>query len=198
MVSRAARRAGAVPARAEPATAVRAQRPRASSEKARGNVEHADDRHQHLQGGQRADQDEGVAVDGLAQLGGGQGPTLDAGVAEHALHGCGVGGGDTMFDEVFTAAGIRVLKPPPRAPRANAFAERWIGGLRRELLDRILIVNVRHSRRVLATYEAHFNEHRSLGEAAPPRALPDPVEGDSKVIRRDRLGGLIHEYVQVA
>jgi transposase InsO family protein len=107
----------------------------------------------------------------------------------------------TMFDEVFTAAGIRILKTPPRAPRANAFAERWIGGLRRELLDRILIVNARHLRRVLAIYETHFNEHRphrSLGQAAPLRALPDPVEDDIKVIRRDRLGGLIHEYVQVA
>ncbi|MFD1933366.1 MULTISPECIES: integrase core domain-containing protein [Nonomuraea] len=107
----------------------------------------------------------------------------------------------TMFDDVFTAEGIGILKTPPRAPRANAFAERWIGGLRRELLDRILIVNARHLRRVLATYEAHFNEprpHRSLGRAAPLRALPDPIEDDIKVIRRDRLGGLIHEYAQVA
>ncbi len=47
----------------------------------------------------------------------------------------------TMFDDVFTAAGIRILKTPARAPRANAFAERWIGGLRRELLDRTFIVN---------------------------------------------------------
>ncbi|MEU4702826.1 integrase core domain-containing protein [Nonomuraea dietziae] len=107
----------------------------------------------------------------------------------------------TMFDEVFTAEGIGIIKTPPRAPRANAFAERWIGGLRRELLDRILIVNAGHLRRVLAIYEAHFNEHRphrSLGQAAPLRALPDPAEGEIKVIRRDRLGGLIHEYGQVA
>ncbi|MGN9787977.1 integrase core domain-containing protein [Nonomuraea sp. ZG12] len=107
----------------------------------------------------------------------------------------------TMVDEVFTAEGIRILKSPPRAPRANAFVERWIGGLRRELLDRILIVNARHLRCVLAAYETHFNEHRphrSLGQAAPLRALLDPVEDDIKVIRRDRLGGLIHEYAQVA
>ncbi|MDX3100908.1 integrase core domain-containing protein [Nonomuraea angiospora] len=107
----------------------------------------------------------------------------------------------TMFDEVFAAAGIRILKTPPRAPRANAFAERWICGLRRELLDRILIVNARHLRRVLAIYEIHFNEHRphrSLGQAAPLRALPDAVKDDIEVIRRDRLGGLIHEYAQVA
>ncbi|WP_214317562.1 integrase core domain-containing protein [Nonomuraea sediminis] len=106
-----------------------------------------------------------------------------------------------LFDEVFTAEGIGILKTPPRAPRANAFAERWIGGLRRELLDRILIVNARHLRRVVAIYETHFNEHRphrSLGQAAPLRALPEPVEGDIEVIRRDHLGGLIHEYAQVA
>ncbi|MEW1841162.1 hypothetical protein AB0392_24740 [Nonomuraea angiospora] len=61
--------------------------------------------------------------------------------------------------------------------------------------------DARHLRRVLAIYETHFNEHpphRSLGQAAPLRALPDPVDDDIEVIRRDRLGGLIHEYVQVA
>ncbi len=70
-----------------------------------------------------------------------------------------------------------------------------------KLLDRILIVNARHLRRVPAIYETHFNEHRpprSLGQAAPLRALPDPVEDDIKVIRRDRLGGLIHECAPVA
>ncbi|MBF8188154.1 integrase [Nonomuraea sp. K274] len=75
-----------------------------------------------------------------------------------------------------------------------------MGGLRRELLDRILIINARHLRRVLAAYEAHFNGHRPhrfVGQAAPLRTLPDPVEDDIKVIRRDRLGGLIHEYARV-
>ncbi|MEV0975065.1 integrase core domain-containing protein [Microtetraspora glauca] len=67
------------------------------------------------------------------------------------------------------------MKTPPRAPRANAYVERWIGGLRREVLDRMLIVNARQLRSVLAVYEAHFNEHRphrSLDQAAPLRALP--------------------------
>ncbi|MEU6789350.1 hypothetical protein ABZ912_60095 [Nonomuraea angiospora] len=71
----------------------------------------------------------------------------------------------------------------------------------RDARDRILIVNARHLRRVPAAYETYFNEHRphrSLGQAAPLRALPDPVEDDIRVIRRDRLGGLIHEYAQVA
>jgi putative transposase len=71
----------------------------------------------------------------------------------------------------------------------------------RELLDRILIVNERHLRKVLTEYEAHFNghrPHRALRQASPLRALPDPVETDTEVIRQDRLGGLIHEYVQVA
>ncbi|MGW4966892.1 integrase core domain-containing protein [Nonomuraea sp. NPDC004186] len=107
----------------------------------------------------------------------------------------------SMFDEVFTSEGLCILQTPPRTPQANAFAERWIGGLRRELLDRILIVSARHLRRVLAEYETHVNEHRphrSLGHATPLRALPDPAEADIKVIRRDRLGGLIHEYAQVA
>ncbi|MFI6298599.1 integrase core domain-containing protein [Nonomuraea sp. NPDC050790] len=107
----------------------------------------------------------------------------------------------TAFDEVFAGAGIQVVKTPPRAPQANAYVERWIGGLRRELLDRMLIVNARHLRRVLAEYEAHFNEHRphrSLGHAAPLRSLSDPVEADIEVVRRDRLGGLIHEYAQAA
>jgi len=61
------------------------------------------------------------------------------------------------FDAVFTAAGIRILTSPPRAPRANAICERTIGTLRRELLDRALIVNEHHLRRILTTYLHHFN-----------------------------------------
>jgi transposase InsO family protein len=85
---------------------------------------------------------------------------------------------------------------------ANAICERFVGSIRRELLDRILIVNTTHARRVLREYETHFNTHpphRSLGQAAPLRALPSaPADPDATVIRRDRLGGLIHEYAQVA
>ena len=107
----------------------------------------------------------------------------------------------SMFDAVFASEGIKIIKTPIRAPRANAIMERWIGSLRRELLDRMLILNARHLRRVLAEYEDHFNTHRphrALDQAAPLRALPQPHTTDTKIIRRDRLGGVIHEYMQVA
>src|SRR3954465_763658 len=106
-----------------------------------------------------------------------------------------------LFDEVFTTEGIRVVLTAPQAPRMNAIMERWVGTVRRELLDRILIMNERHLHKVLAEYETYFNEHRphrALNQASPLRALPDPVDADIKVTRRDRLGGLLHEYAQVA
>ena len=106
------------------------------------------------------------------------------------------------FDVVFTTAGADILKIPVRAPRANAICERFVGSVRRELLDRILIVNAAHARSVLHEYEDHFNTHRphrSLSQAAPLRALPSvPADQTATVIKRDRLGGLIHEYAQVA
>jgi putative transposase len=106
------------------------------------------------------------------------------------------------FDTVVTAAGMHLVTTPVQAPRANAIAERFIGSLRRELLDRILILNQRHAAAVLAEYERHFNEHRphrALGQATPLRPLPDPRPSrDIRICRRDRLGGLLHEYRQVA
>jgi hypothetical protein len=84
----------------------------------------------------------------------------------------------SMFDAVFVSEGTQIIKTPIRAPRANAIMERWIGSLRRELLDRMLILNARHLRRVLAEYEHHFNTHRphrSLGQASPLRAPPSPT-----------------------
>jgi putative transposase len=101
----------------------------------------------------------------------------------------------------FQAEGIRIIKTPVRAPRENAIMERWVGSVRREILDRILIINAAHLRTVLAEYEAHFNTyspHRALNQASPLRALPDPVNTDINVIRHDRLGGLLYEYSQVA
>ena len=69
--------------------------------------------------------------------------------------------------------------------------------VRHEFLDRILIINERHLRTVLAEYETHFNTHRPH-RAGPLRALPDPLDTDIEVIRRDRLAGLLQEYAQIA
>ena len=107
------------------------------------------------------------------------------------------------FDAVFTAAGIRTLRSPIRAPRANAIMERWIGGCRRELLDQTLIWNQRHLRHVLRAYEAHHNEHRphrSLDQGSPLTPLPTLVTDldNLRVRRNDRLGGAIHEYTLAA
>jgi hypothetical protein len=106
------------------------------------------------------------------------------------------------FDEVFRAACIRILKKPGSGTRANAIAERWIGGCRRELLDRTLIWNQPHLLHMLRVYEAHHNQHRphhSLGQAAPFRPLPDAADlAIIRTRRRDLIGGVIHEYAQVA
>jgi putative transposase len=94
-----------------------------------------------------------------------------------------------------------IIKTSAQAPRANAIMERWVGSLRREVLDRILIINAEHLRKVLAEHEAHFNAHRphrSPEQTSPLPALLDPITADIKVIRHDWLGGLLHEYSQVA
>ena len=104
------------------------------------------------------------------------------------------------FDAVFTADGIRVLLSPPQAPRANAICERMIGTMRRELFDRLLIVNEHHLRRVLAGYLLHYNgarPHRTLGQLPPAHAHTRPPQIDlaeHQVRRKQVLGGLTHEY----
>jgi putative transposase len=107
-----------------------------------------------------------------------------------------------VFDAVFASDAIRILRTPVRAPRANAIAERWIGTVRRELLDRMLILNRHQLEAVLAEYVAHFNTHRphrTLNQAAPLQPLPTPASPSQlRVRRRDQLGGLIHEYSQAA
>jgi putative transposase len=109
------------------------------------------------------------------------------------------------FDEVFRTEGIRIIKTPVRAPRANAFAEWFVGTVRRECLDRLLIFGRRHLEQVLTEYLAHYNlhrPHRALDQRAPqnPGLAPDPVEDPDPVrLRRtDVLGNLIHEYRLVA
>jgi putative transposase len=108
----------------------------------------------------------------------------------------------TAFDAVLADAGIRTVLCNIQTPRMNAIAERWIGGCRRELLDRTLIWNQAHLRRILSDYETHHNQHRphrSQYGAAPLKPLPEPVDLDLyRIRRRAQVGGLINEYRLVA
>jgi transposase len=106
------------------------------------------------------------------------------------------------FDAVLADAGIQTVLCNVRTPRMNAIAERWIEGCRRELLDRTLIWNQGHLRRILREYEIHHNQHRphrSLDAAAPLKRLPEPVDLEQYRLRRlTRVGGMINEYRLVA
>ena len=113
----------------------------------------------------------------------------------------------TSFDEALRTEGIRIIRTPVRAHRANAIAiaERLVGTARRECLDRILIFGRRHLEQVLAEYLAHYNEnrpHRGLDQQAPGtlELVPDPIdEPDLMQLRRNEiLGGRTHEYRLVA
>jgi hypothetical protein len=107
------------------------------------------------------------------------------------------------FDAVFGAAGARVVRSAVQTPRMNSIMERWVGSCWRELLDRTLIWNQRHLMSVLREYEDfcnHHRPHRALNQAAPLRPLPDGVTDldHLRVRRRNRVGGVIHEYRLVA
>src|ERR1022692_498739 len=103
------------------------------------------------------------------------------------------------FGAVLADAGIRTVLCNVRTPRMNAITERWIGGCRRELLDRALVWNQAHLRRILREYEIHHNQHRSLHGAAPLKPLHEPVDlGQCRVRRQARVSGLINEYRLVA
>ena len=101
------------------------------------------------------------------------------------------------FDEVFRTEGLTVVKTPVRAPRANAFAERWVGTARRECLDHVLIFGRRHLGRLLAAYAEHYNRsrpHRGLDLQPPNPGEQSQTMLGTGIRRRDVLGGLIHEY----
>jgi hypothetical protein len=108
------------------------------------------------------------------------------------------------FDTVFDTEGIRVIHTPVRAQKANAVAERFVGTVRRECLDRLLITNGRHLRNVLREFVDHYNchrPHRALGLTPPePRPPAGPLETPraAAIHRHDRLGGLLHEYATAA
>ena len=106
------------------------------------------------------------------------------------------------FDGVLAAAGIRIVKTPVRAPCANAIAGRWISSAGRECLVRMLITSERHLRLAVSAYVEHYNvhrPHRTLCRSPPAGRERPPATGPNvRVLRRDRLGGLVHEYAQVA
>jgi transposase InsO family protein len=102
-----------------------------------------------------------------------------------------------LFDEVLRTEGLTVVKTPARAPKANAVAERWVGSVRRECLDHMLVFGRRHLQRVLVGYTEHYNRarpHRGLDLDPPDPGLTAEWKAGTKIRRRDLLGGLIHEY----
>ena len=107
------------------------------------------------------------------------------------------------FDAVFAGAGMEVLKIPPRAPRANAYAERWVRTVRTECLDWALIWNERHLHNVLSAYLAHYNRGRphrglDLDVPVPGHGMFKALDAGAPIERLDVLGGLIHEYRRAA
>ena len=101
------------------------------------------------------------------------------------------------FDEVLAGNGMRIIKTPVRSPRANAFAERYVGTLRRECLDHLLIYGKRHLRQVLAEYAQHYNDHRPHQARAqrPPLHQPgQPIDVTARIKCRQAVQGLISEY----
>ena len=111
----------------------------------------------------------------------------------------------SSFDEIFLSEGMKILKTPIRTPVANSFAERWIGTLRRELLDRTIIWNQRQLERLVVDYIDHYNlhrPHRSLGQRPPRPTTPGGATSGApaplRLARTSRCDGLINEYRNAA
>jgi putative transposase len=105
------------------------------------------------------------------------------------------------FDEVFRSEDIRVIHSPIRAPQANAYAERFVRTVRAECLDWLLILGRRHLDSVLRVYTDRYNRerpHRGRALLSPDSTNADPPPSGGEIKRRDRLGGLIHEYHRAA
>ncbi|MFI9847641.1 integrase core domain-containing protein [Nonomuraea sp. NPDC051941] len=111
-----------------------------------------------------------------------------------------------LMDEVLAEAGIKTVLTGIRMPCMNSMMERWVQSCRHEFLDRCLVWNERHLRHALREYERFYNQHRAhqaLNQAAPLRTVPDPITDpkridDLNIRRRDRLGGILHEYSYAA
>jgi transposase InsO family protein len=107
----------------------------------------------------------------------------------------------SVFDEVFAGNSVRLIKTPARSPRANSFAERYVGTLRRECLDHLLIYGEVHLRRILAEYARHYNEHRphQSREQRPPLHKPgQTIDMTARITRTPVVHGLISEYRRAA
>ena len=105
------------------------------------------------------------------------------------------------FNEIFRTEGCKILKTPVHTPVANTFAERWIGSIRRELLDRTIIWNRRQLERLVTDYTSHYNQHRphrSLGQRPPTGAAESAPLATFSPLRTTRCNGLVNEYRNAA